>query len=71
MCKWGIDRTIKILGKKVAVDSCIADLILKLNKLGIKTIGSCCGHSKIPLSVLFKLDDKVYEITEYKKKEKK
>lgn len=65
MCKWGTDKIIKISGKKVAVNNCIADLILKLNKLGIKTTGSCCGHNENPLSILFRLDGKVYEITEF------
>lgn len=71
MCKWGTDKIIKIQGKEVVVDSCIADLILKLNKLGIKTTGSCCGHNENPLSILFRLDGKVYEITEYKVKRRK
>lgn len=70
MCQWGTDKMIEVEGKKVAIDSCIAGLILKLNKYGIKTIGSCCGHGKNPLSILFKLDNKTYQITEYKMNKK-
>lgn len=38
-------------GNKMQVDKCIADEILWLNNIGIKTIASCCGHNKIKGSI--------------------
>lgn len=46
MCKWGTDTFIDISGKTVAVDSCIAEIVDVLNRGGIVTTGSCCGHGK-------------------------
>lgn len=55
MCKWGIHKMIEIkdwrsgrngMNRIIAVDSCIADEVKKLNELGVKTVGSCCGHNK-------------------------
>lgn len=46
MCKWGTNAFVDISGKVVAVDSCIAPLVDALNKGGIATTGSCCGHGK-------------------------
>ena len=53
MCKWGIDEEITLCEPtpiqkriRVKVDSCIAPLVQMLNDYGIKTISSCCGHSK-------------------------
>lgn len=45
MCKWGTDRRV-IIQQEITVDSCIADEIVELNRLGIRTEGSCCGHGK-------------------------
>ena len=64
MCKWGTDTKIRIRGKDVLVDSCIAGLILKLNRLGLCTRASCCGHGKISTSVIFELGGKRYEMRE-------
>lgn len=30
----------------ICVDKCLVNEIKELNKMGIKTIGSCCGHKK-------------------------
>jgi len=46
MCKWGTDKEIEIDGEKIKVDACIAKEIEYLNKHGVKTISSCCGHNK-------------------------
>lgn len=32
----------------VNVDPCIADLVCALNRAGLHTVASCCGHGKIP-----------------------
>lgn len=58
MCKWGESRrclvtmparlscTGKARKKWVGIDSCISDIVNALNKAGIKTANSCCGHGK-------------------------
>lgn len=30
----------------VQVDDCIAEEIVKINSLGVRTVNSCCGHGK-------------------------
>lgn len=47
MCKWGTDVEIE-LRRRVAVDSCIAETIVRLNEQGVHTTGCCCGHGKGP-----------------------
>ncbi len=37
--------------KQINVDSCIAELISALNKAGIYTEASCCGHGIRPITV--------------------
>lgn len=37
-------REVVLDGKPVAVDSCIADVVVALNRGGVPTVGSCCGH---------------------------
>lgn len=39
-------RQISIEGRLVEIDSCLAPLVDALNKGGVKTISSCCGHGK-------------------------
>lgn len=46
MCKRGTDTVIEILGQPKAIDFCIAPIVDALNKGGIATTGSCCGHGK-------------------------
>lgn len=46
MCKWGRSVSLEIDGETKAVDSCIATIIDALNKGGVRTTGSCCGHGK-------------------------
>lgn len=46
MCKWGTDKTVTINGSDIAIDSCIAEIVDALNRGGVRTIGSCCGHGK-------------------------
>ena len=45
MCKWGTNQEVAIT-QYVKVDSCIAHEIVELNRLGIRTEGSCCGHHR-------------------------
>lgn len=51
MCKWGSDREV-VIEQRVKVDACIADEIVSLNKNGVRTEGSCCGHGKSPATAL-------------------
>lgn len=62
MCKWGEWTTINVIRLPnheiedgwypMAVDSCIAEHVQKMNDLGIITINSCCGHFKEDATVL-------------------
>lgn len=48
MCKHGTYKDVFVIDKQkiVVIDACIADEINRLNKLGVITLGSCCGHGK-------------------------
>lgn len=47
-----IKTYVEMSNKSVRVDSCISMLIYTLNRNGIKTLGSCCGHGKYNLSIV-------------------
>ena len=57
MCNKRNSKTRNIQGRKIRLDSCIADLILALNEHGIKTLGSCCGHGKHPITIVYESKD--------------
>lgn len=44
-CDLGDRVPVSIDGKEVRIDRCIAPIVKALNKAGIRTITSCCGHS--------------------------
>ena len=58
MCSWGTDVELELeipahlshsgasYTRRVKIDACIAPIVRVLNDAGIKTIASCCGHSK-------------------------
>ena len=57
MCKWGIETKLMLPRangniKPVGIDSCIASIVEALNKNGVRTIASCCGHGKIDGSII-------------------
>lgn len=57
MCEWGNDVQVTLpSGKMVDVDSCIAAFVDRLNKAGIDTVASCCGHGKLPPTIALKGD---------------
>jgi len=56
MCNKRSTRRITINGKTVRVDACIAGLIRSLNDYGIETLGSCCGHGKYPLTIVYRFN---------------
>ena len=39
-------------GRRQDIDYCIADIVAALNAANIETVASCCGHSKIPASIV-------------------
>ena len=43
-------------GRLQSIDYCIADIVAALNAANIRTVASCCGHGKIPASIV--LEDK-------------
>jgi len=59
LCKWGTEQLLEVTipahlshtgGERRAVkgiDMCIASIVEALNKGGIATISSCCGHGKL------------------------
>ena len=62
MCLTRNSRRIRIQDRNIRVDGCIADLILALDKLGIKTLACCCGHGIYPMSVIVKIGGKTREL---------
>ena len=53
MCKWGTEREIAIV-QYIKVDLCVANEIEELNRLGVRTEGSCCGHNKAEAQALIR-----------------
>lgn len=43
-----------IITQRVKVDKCIAEEIVYINSIGIRTEGCCCGHGDIPPHALIK-----------------
>jgi len=54
MCNKRNSTTVYIQHQKrwVKLDSCIAPLILNLNQHNFKTLASCCGHNKYPMTII-------------------
>ena len=53
MCEWGNDTFVRVIKPSephgrtgIKVDACLAQLIEILNRYGIETMASCCGHGK-------------------------
>lgn len=51
MCRWGDTVSVTVDGRTFYVDSCISELVFTLNKAGLKTVASCCGHLKRPANI--------------------
>ena len=57
MCNKRNSRLAEITPKKyVKVDGCLSYIISNLNVLGIKTLSSCCGHNKYPMTIIVKTE---------------
>lgn len=41
-------------GKQFRVDGCIRNMVYLLNNNGIQTVGSCCGHNRYTLSIIYR-----------------
>ena len=39
------------IGKR-RLDDCIANLIVRLNSSNVRTLASCCGHEKYPMTIV-------------------
>ena len=57
MCKWGTEMILMLpkasgILEPVGIDGCIASIVEALNKDGVRTIASCCGHEKIDGSII-------------------
>jgi hypothetical protein len=58
MCEWGTDVAVRVTvpaslshtghdrSAIKGIDACIADIVDALNKGGIQTVTSCCGHGR-------------------------
>ena len=55
MCK-----KLKGCGRKI--DPCMANAIFRMQQYGIKTLGSCCGHGKYPMSIVVRDRQGIYEL---------
>lgn len=55
MCKQGTSVPMPIRGRVCDIDACIAHIVAALNAGGLLTKASCCGHGKLPGSIM--LDD--------------
>ena len=69
MCKHGITTPVKLCQPRtysrrteVQVDSCIAELVQKLNDLGVRTMNSCCGHGKDEGGIFYEQNGKIEKI---------
>jgi len=73
MCKWGTDTYVNVIipeflswtekerGHMVKIDSCIAPVVDALNREGILTFASCCGHYKDKPFISCQLSDNYEE----------
>lgn len=52
MCSKRSSVTVHISSKRKRIDACIANLIVRLNKSGITTLASCCGHETYPMTIV-------------------
>lgn len=50
--EYGCQVPMAIGGKRVDIDICIADIVAALNAGNIVTLASCCGHNKIPGTII-------------------
>lgn len=69
MCSWGSVSPIYVIRRnrdgvpdgwhKVFVDSCISGYVQEMNKMGIVTVGCCCGHGDSPPHVLISAESRL------------
>ncbi len=50
-----------INGRVQCIDHCIHQIVAALNAGGVRTIGSCCGHEKMPGNIILE-DERVIAI---------
>ena len=49
---YGCQVPMPLNGRLQSIDYCIADIVAALNAANITTVASCCGHGKIPASIV-------------------
>lgn len=69
MCEWGTTRNLSLWNSKlkevrtVGIDSCIAEFVMMLNRNGMETVASCCGHGNQPISIILRDDTWIQFLT--------
>jgi hypothetical protein len=66
MCKQGTTVPMPICGRVYDIDSCIAHLVAALNAGGVPTRASCCGHGKLPGSIVLDDGRELFVIPDFK-----
>lgn len=63
MCEKRRSITVKLRGKDVRLDPCLKTKVLALNRRGILTVGSCCGHGVYPETIICRTrSGRIYEL---------
>lgn len=61
MCKHGTMAELKIKvfdqSKEITVDKCLVPLIKTLNRYGVQTLNSCCGHGSCRGAIVIDADN--------------
>lgn len=63
MCEWGTVEVMELNGRPRDIDACLAPLVRALNAGGFPTIASCCGHGRMPPSVILNDDRFIVVLT--------
>lgn len=51
-CNQGREGKMVATGNGAFCDPCLAPIVKALNDGGIKTVASCCGHGRIPATII-------------------
>lgn len=54
MCELGETVIVQIGREDAEIDSCIANIVVALNKGGVETFESCCGHGQYNGTIFLK-----------------
>lgn len=63
MCQNRSSKRMRIGSKLIRLDSCITNLIFYLNRRGLCTVGSCCGHGRYNMTISYeKNNGEIWEL---------